>query len=63
MTSITLNGYEETALQQALTDSIQMWEARIGEAHAGERPSMSIEGAYLLIEDLLELRRKVKEAQ
>lgn len=63
MTCITLNGYEETALQQALTDSIQMWEQRIGEAHAGERPSMSIEGAMLLIEDLLEIRQKVKDAR
>lgn len=63
MTCITLNGYEETAMLQALTDSIQMWELRIGEAHAGERPSMSIEGAMLLIEDLLEIRQKVKDAR
>jgi hypothetical protein len=63
MTCITLNGYEETALAQALTDSIHMWEQRIGEAHAGQRPSMSIEGAMLLIEDLLEIRQKIKDAR
>lgn len=59
--NITLTGYQETALQQAIMDSLLLWDDRIQEATEGKRPSMSIEGARLMIEDLREIQRQIKD--
>jgi hypothetical protein len=58
--NVTLTGYQETALQQAIMDSLMLWDDRIEEALEGKRPAMSIEGARLLIEDLREVQRQIK---
>jgi hypothetical protein len=58
--NITLTGYQETALQQAIMDSLMLWDDRIEEALAGKRPAMSVEGARLMIEDLREIQLQIK---
>jgi len=58
--NITLTGYQETAIQQAIMDSLLLWDDRIQEAMEGKRPALSIEGARLLIEDLRDVQRQIK---
>ena len=58
--NITLTGYQETALQQAIMDSLMLWDDRIEEALAGKRPAMSVEGARLMIEDLRDVQLQIK---
>jgi hypothetical protein len=58
--NITLTGYQETAIMQAIMDSLMLWDDRIEEALAGKRPAMSVEGARLMIEDLREIQLQIK---
>ena len=58
--NITLTGYQETAIMQAIMDSLMLWDDRIEEALAGKRPAMSVEGARLMIEDLREVQLQIK---
>jgi hypothetical protein len=58
--NITLTGYQETAIMQAIMDSLLLWDDRIEEALEGKRPALSIEGARLLIEDLRDVQRQIK---
>ena len=58
--NLKLDHFQEQALLQAIMDSLMVWDDRIDEAMDGLRPSMSIEGARLMIEDLREVQRQIK---
>jgi hypothetical protein len=57
---LTLTPYQESALEQAILDSLLLWDDRIQEAKAGKRPNLSIEGARLMIDDLREIQQQIK---
>jgi hypothetical protein len=57
---LTLTPYQESALEQAIMESMLLWDDRIREAEAGKRPNLSIEGARLMIDDLREIQQQIK---
>jgi hypothetical protein len=57
---LTLTPYQESALEQAIMESMLLWDDRIREAEAGTRPNLSIEGARLMIDDLREIQQQIK---
>ena len=57
---ISISGYEITTLMQALQDADTLWEDRIAEAEAGNRPSLSVEGAKLLRDDLRHMMEQIR---
>jgi hypothetical protein len=57
---ISISGYEITTLMQALQDADMLWENRIAEAEAGNRPALSVEGARLLQDDLRYMMEQIR---
>lgn len=57
--TLNLDHFQEQALLQAIMDSLMLWDDRIEEALAGNRPAMSVEGARLMIGDLREVQRQI----
>jgi hypothetical protein len=57
---ISISGYEITTLMQALQDADMLWENRIAEAEAGNRPALSVEGARLLQDDLRHMMEQIR---
>jgi hypothetical protein len=57
--NLNLDHFQEQALLQAIMDSLHLWDDRIEEALAGNRPAMSVEGARLMIGDLREVQRQI----
>ena len=49
---LQLDGYAIQTVMQALQESDRLWDERIAEAEAGERPNFSIEGAKMMKDDL-----------
>ena len=60
--NLTLTPYQESALEQAIMESMMLWDDRIQQALAGKRPNLSVEGARLMIEDLREIQQQIKAA-
>jgi hypothetical protein len=60
--NLTLTPYQESALEQAILDSLLLWDDRIQQALAGKRPNLSVEGARLMIDDLREIQQQIKAA-
>ena len=57
---ISISGYEITTLMQALQDADMLWENRISDAEAGNRPALSVEGAKLLRDDLRHMMQQIR---
>ena len=45
---LQLDGYAIQTVMQALQESDRLWDERIAQAEAGERPNFSIEGAKMM---------------
>ena len=57
---ISISGYEITTLMQALQEADTLWENRIADAEAGNRPALSVEGARLLQGDLRHTMEQIR---
>ncbi len=57
---LEVNSYAIDTLKQALQESSMLWQERIIQAERGERPSLSIDGARMMQEDLREILEQIK---
>jgi hypothetical protein len=57
--TITLEGYEPQVMFEALRDHRREWTRRIHEAKMGDRPSMSIDGAEMIVQDIDSILNKL----
>jgi hypothetical protein len=58
--TLTLDPYKHQTLLDALKESERNWRDRHFDASTGRRPSMSPEGAMMIIQDLEDLIAQVK---
>ena len=59
---LQLDGYAIQTVMQALQESDCLWDKRIAEAEAGERPNSSIEGAMMMKDDLRLAMQQIRES-
>lgn len=61
--TLDLDFWKHKALQDALSEYHRVWLGMIRDCEEGKRPNMSLEGAYMIFDDIVDLMKVVSTVE